>query len=216
MSDKLRVMIGTPHNRIFTPEYVLSYSQTLLDLMGKYDMGLSVAESAQIFLNRNIIVSHAVEHKVDYLIFVDTDMMWIPAHIEKLIDSNKDVIGGLCTTRKPPFRNCVYESDDGGGVRSIKETPMVPFRCFAIGSGFLLLRKSVITRIWDERYKHGYPFDPIVHNTSYEKSNTLTSFFGEDISFSARLRKMNIDIWCHPDVRVGHMGSLFCGVKEDE
>jgi hypothetical protein len=216
MSDKPRVMIGTPHNGIFSPEYVQSYSQTVFTMMDRYDMGISTSESAQIHLNRNNIISEAYNHKADYLIFIDTDMMWESKHIEKLINFNKDVVGGICTTRKKPFAYCVYDSDGKGGIQSIKRIPKVPFRCFAIGTGFLLLRKSVITRLWDERAKHGYPFDPIPHGMTPSQTKVLTSVFGEDISFCCRLRKLGIDIWCEPSVRPGHVGSSLYGVGDDE
>jgi hypothetical protein len=216
MSDKPKVMIGTPHNGIFSPEYVTSYSQSVFTLMGKYDMALSISESAQIYLNRNIIMSKAYEHKVDYLVFIDTDMMWVPDYIERLINFNKDVVGGICTTRKKPFAYCVYDSDGKGSIKPIERIPKVPFRCFAIGTGFLLLKKSVITRLWDERAKHGYPFDPISHGMTPSQTKAQTSFFGEDISLCCRLRKMNIDIWCEPSVKPGHVGSSLYGVKDDE
>ena len=210
------MLIGTPWYDSFSHPYVLSGFSSVYELYPKYHIALGTAEGGQVHVNRNVIVKIAYDQKVDYLLFIDTDMMWLPEHIDKLVKSGKDVIGGLCTTRKPPKKFCVYENDGNGRCKPITEVPNVPFRCWAIGTGFLLLSKSVVTRVWDERYKQGYPFDMIPHGLSNNKSSTESSFLGEDISFSWRLRKLGIDIWCDPSVRVGHEGRIVYGEPDKE
>ena len=217
------IMIGTPYYANVAGKFALSLAQTVYDLYPKYRVALATAESSQVHINRNIIVRTAYEQKADYLIFIDSDMVWLTTYIEKLIKSGKDVIGGLCTTRKvrktkdgsPYTPLCVYESDGAGRCRPIAEIPKVPFRCFAIGAGFLLLTKSIVRRLWDDRYKNGYPFDLIAHGLSSDKMTVESIYLGEDISFSWRLRKMGVDIWCEPSVRPGHVGESVYGVTDE-
>jgi len=195
------LLIGTPYYGGFTHQYVLSV----------------FVESAQVHMNRNIIFSSAYKNNADYLLFIDTDMMWLPSHIEKLIDFDKDVVGGLCTTRKTPLINCVYENNGRGLCKAIKDVPKVPFKCFAIGTGFLLIRKRIIRMMWEQRHKHGYPFDPIAHGlTEQETGHTKTGYRGTDISFCQRLRKVGVDIWCMPSVKPGHVGEMTFGRAEEE
>jgi len=210
------ILIGTPHYKGFSHQYVLSAFSSVYELYPKYHIALGTAEGGQIHINRNVIFKTAYDEKVDYLLYIDTDMMWLPEHIEEMVKFDKDVVGGLCTTRKRPQKYCVYESDGKGRCHPITEAPKVPFKCFAIGSGFLLLKRSVITRMWEHKAKYGYPFDPVPHGLLSSKSNIESDFLGEDISFSARLRKAGFDIWCHPNVKPGHVGEIVMGVAEDK
>ena len=214
------IMIGTPYYKGFEGRYVLSLAQTIYDLYPKYRVALATAEGGQIHVNRNKIWEIAYKNKADFLLYVDTDMIWETAYVEKLIDSGKDVIGGLATTRKSsketPQRICVYENDGTGRCKPIKEVPNVPFRCWAIGAAFLLLSKNIVRQVWEEKHKHGYPFDPIQHYVAEGKSNITSDYLGEDISFCWRLRKLGIDIWCDPSVRPGHIGELVYGIPDKE
>ena len=215
------VFIGTPYYRGFSQQYVMSMVNTVYELSSKYQVGLVTSQGGQVHVNRNVIFKYAYDYKVPYLLFIDTDMAWLPEHVEKLVAFNKDVVTGLCTTRKKSpvsgkYHYCVYDSDGMGRCTPISRVPDVPFRCFGTGAGFLLIRRAVIVRLWDEKTKHGYPFDMIPHRLSADKSQVQSSYLGEDISFCARLRKLGIDIWCHPDVRPGHVGELVAGAPEKE
>ena len=215
VDKKPLVLIGTPYYGGFTHEFVISSYASLHDLQDTYHIAMATAESAQVHLNRNIICKSAYDNNADYLLFIDTDMYWMPSHIDTLIRFGRDVVGGLCTTRKTPQKNCVYENDGRGMCRSMTEIPKVPFKCFAIGTGFLLLSRMVVRTMWDNRHKDGYPFDPIPHGMSESECNALSAYRGTDISFCQRLRKRNIDIWCHPDVKVGHVGKMVYGRKDN-
>lgn len=212
---KPRILIGTAHNRIFSPEYVRSLSDTYINLVNKYDIFLSLAESAQIHLNRNIIFRNAYEGKADWLLYIDTDMVWLPIDITTLVEFDKELCVGLCTTRKIPIRFCVYENNGHGEARPFKQIPDIPFRCFAAGTGFMLIKGSLVKRMWDNRFKDGYPFDPIPHGLSRSKTNVDSAYMGTDISFCQRVRKLGIDIWCHPDVKIGHVGATIAGVEDE-
>lgn len=179
-------------------------------------MALSAVGSALVHINRNVIVKFAYEEKVDYLIFIDTDMMWSSKHIEKLVESGKDVISGLYTTRNLPQRYCVYDDNGNNRCKFIEEVPDVPFRCFAVGAGFLLLTQKVIRKMWDDKWKEGYPFDLMSHGLAYGKANVESMCLGEDISFSRRVHRQNFEIWCDPSVRIGHVAEVVRGKVEDE
>lgn len=210
------VLIGTPWYGGFTHQYVMSSFNSIYELYPKYHLALTTSEGGQVHINRNVIFKEAYKLKVPYLLFIDTDMMWLPEHIDKLVRFDKDVVGGLCTTRRRPQKPCVYENDGNGRARPITTVPDTPFRCWAIGTGFLLLRREVIARVWDLKARDGYPFDPMPHGLPYAKANIESAYLGEDISFCARLRKQGFEIWCHPDVRPGHVGEIVLGVAEKE
>ena len=216
MSEKPIVLIGTPWYGGFTHQYVLSAFSSIYDLYPKYHIALATSEGGQVHINRNVIFKQAYDLKVPYLLFIDTDMMWLPEHIDKMVKFDKDVVSGLCTTRRRPQKYCVYMSDGNGRCRPISNPPTVPFKCFATGAGFLLLKRSVIAKMWEHKAKYGYPFDPVPHGLVASKSSIESAYLGEDISFSSRLRKAGFDIWCHPDVLPGHVGEIVLGKEENE
>ena len=220
MNERPMILVATPFYETFKGQYVLSLTQSMLDLYDKYDIRLATVESSQVHVNRNGLWRIAYDTKVPYLLFIDTDMLWKPQHIERLVEFDKDVVSGLCTTRKQApsgrYHYCVYETDGTGRCRPMGSTPKVPFRCWAVGAGFMLIRRSVIVRMWEEKVKHGYPFDLMPHGLSPDKSHIESAFLGEDISFCARLRKLGIDIWCHPDVKPKHIGEVIIGAVDEE
>lgn len=214
------VLIGTPYYQNFSGKYVMSLTQSMLSLYDKYNIRLATAESSQVHINRNNIWHIAYDARTPYLLYIDTDMVWKPSNIERLVESGKDVISGLCTTRKHApngkYHYCVYENDGAGLNRPMLSTPKVPFRCWATGAAFMLIRRPIIARMWDEKVKHGYPFDLMPHGLSPDKSHIESAYLGEDISFCARLRKLGIDIWCDPDVKPKHIGEALIGAADDE
>lgn len=215
------VLVGTPYYENVAGKYVISLMQTRIDLYDRYDIRLATTESSQVHVNRNTIWHIAYDAKVPYLLYIDSDMIWKPKDVERLLKSSEDkeVISGLCTTRKQSpagnYHYCVYESDGTGRNRPMMSVPKVPFRCWAVGAAFMLIRRPIIVRMWEEKMKHGYPFDLMQHGLSPDKSKIESSFLGEDISFCTRLRKLNIDIWCDPAVKPIHIGEALIGAADD-
>ena len=213
-------MVGTPHNGYFPWQYLLSMNLTWKLLGNKYDIGVALTESCYVHANRNNIMKEVSKQNCDYLLFIDSDMAWNPDDVERLVEHDLDVVSGLYYTRRPYDGNTpapvVYRlQHDQTKLKPIYIIPDRPFKCDAVGAGFLLLKKRVVDKVMELIPQIGYPFDFIDHEEMGLLPKENTRFVGEDISFCHRLKKANFDIWCDPAVRVGHIRTeILCPITQ--
>jgi len=186
---------------MFPYEYVQSITTTLLKLYEKYALGVGLFESPLVYRNRNQLFAQAYKDGVDYILFVDSDMDWSPGDVDKLVALDKDIACGLYYSRKPVDQNrhlpMVMEYVDG--QYEIAEVLDKPFLVDACGMAFTLIKRSVIEKMFEEYCE---PFNPIISNGD---------FLGEDISFCDRARNKGFEVWCNPDVKIGHLVTVSMG-----
>jgi hypothetical protein len=201
----MKVVIGIP-----TPEQVsanfslhnlpsiISYSKENikdLELYVIYKTGVMTSS------NRNYIVTQALENDVDYILWLDSDMIYPVEILKVLIDSKKDIIGSIYFKRSPPYDPVVYIKGDN---------PNKPYKIInpyllkdvtevdGLGFGGLLVHikvyKDMASRgIW-HRYgtKFGYPQE--------QKDQE-----SHDLIFCKEAQKLDYKIFVHHKVRCGHI-----------
>lgn len=203
------LFIATPHSGAVPAPYVNCLLHTWHDLFGKYSLGISTADSALVHRNRNHLFREAYNEKADNLLFIDTDIVWNPEDIEKLISLDKDIVSGVYKSRRPlqDIENApvVFGKDDAGKLRVYEELPNIPFKTEAVGMGFCLIKRNVIETITDKIPELGLPFDFIHVDKMNQEHNPESNLAGEDISFCYRAKKAGFDIWVEPGVTVGHL-----------
>jgi glycosyltransferase involved in cell wall biosynthesis len=192
------VTIGTPHANNFTAEYVIGLAATLVQ--APYPIEVRHNEGSFIYFNRNLIFNRA---EGDYLMFIDADMVFQPYQIWKLVESGKDIIGGLYYSRRKPYGPTVFY-DVEGVFREVDPIPQEPFLCDGLGTGFMLISRKVIDCFKNETLPRewGLPFDPLLNEVGCEGS----MLDGEDLSFCKKARHLGFEVWCDPTVIVGHVG----------
>lgn len=194
-------------------------------------------DSALLAKSRCDAVDAAVEAEADYLMFVDSDMVFEPNHIEMLLAHKKDVVGGLCVKRVPPYTSTVYmyRSEKGSYVPIDTADPnaiildaLIP--CDGTGAAFLLIKMSVFDNMekpyfsmppvgWMEVVEAagkvvnaestGDAVDEIVGLAeAFEFQDSIDSSCGEDLFFCNRLRQCGIEVFVDTGVLIGHMGEF--------
>ena len=202
--------IATPHYNLFPSSYMVSYAHTRKALQDRYRIGISFCESALVHVNRNILMKNALRDKADYMMCIDSDIVWVPSDIEKLIATGKDVVSGVYPNRKPVCYNpttyvpCLYRKLPEGNYESYHEAPKELSIVDAAGMGFMLLRKNVVEKMIESIPELGYPFDYIPAKEMNGKADKNSGLVGEDMCFCYRLKKAGFDVWCEPSVQVGH------------
>ena len=152
-----------------------------------------------IYTSRNNLAAEAVKHGMDYVFWLDSDMLFPPDTLEKLLDDIKkqegDVImTGMYCRRVAPFHPTVFETleivDDVSTWTDYKEIPDGLFEVQGCGFGCVLAPTSVFV---DVQAKFGHMFSPI-------------GDVGEDLSFCWRARQCGWKIVCDPSIELGHVG----------
>lgn len=168
------------------------------------------SQGNQIGRQRERIVKAWYEqNKSDWILWVDSDVVISPEMFLKLWDKrdavDKPVLTGVYFTTDTPEEPLmvpsptVFEFVINGNEVGIKRLHPLPKNKFlqvgAAGMGFVLMHRSVITRILDVE-----PNSPIFTEVGVAKS-----FMGEDIFFFALCHKAGIPVWCDTSALVPHM-----------
>lgn len=165
-SKKPKIFISMPtyrHNIENLTRDSLNATIKYLREMG-YPLTFHQPDSALLAKSRCDAVDAAVEAEADYLMFVDSDMVFEPNHIEMLLAHKKDVVGGLCVKRVPPYTSTVYmyRSEKGSYVPIDTADPnaiildaLIP--CDGTGAAFLLIKMSV----FDDMEKPYFSMPPV-------------------------------------------------------
>jgi GT2 family glycosyltransferase len=138
--------------------------------------------------------------------FIDSDMVFPPEGIAKLISRGKSVIGADYNYKYSPKRsvtnidpsklqeNQMVEDPKWPGHKFLnpENRPQEPFEVRAVGTGFMLIDTSVLKKIpkpwfWFDR-KDGY-------------------LLGEDVWFCDRAKEAGFSIWCDPTIPMEHIGT---------
>ena len=206
--------IVTPHNNLFPHTYMLCYAHTRKVLKDKYEFGLSFCESSLVHINRNILFQKSLREGADYLMCIDSDIVWTPDDIEKLIAADKDVVSGIYANRQPvcndppTYTPCLYKRVPAGEYAVMMTIPQELCRVDASGMGFVLIRRRVVEKMVELIPELGYPFDFLPISEINGKDNGKTGLVGEDMCFFHRLHKAGFELWCEPSVQVGHLKTM--------
>jgi GT2 family glycosyltransferase len=140
--------------------------------------------------NRNAIVEEARKSGASHLFFLDSDMVFPPDAIPRLIERKKPVIGGAYRSGLGRFVT-IKVRDEVGELHDL-EDPLAtePFRAAIVATGFMLIEMSVFEKIeppWFDAHYSKYPY-----------------FVGEDADFCAKCERVGIEVWVDPTIPLGH------------
>lgn len=199
--------------RSFSARFLACWSETLLWAVRQgHEFKIAQAQSNNIYMVRSICLGADVTRgkkqkpyggqlPYDYLVWIDSDTVWQPQQIERLLAHGKDIVGGLQ----------LFEG--GGGYtcgrwdeKFFKQHGYMPFLkpddvkdktdLLAVdytGFGLLVVKYGVFEAL-------SYPwFEPIV-----SEIDGLRDLAMEDVSWSLRARKAGYTIHIDPTVRIGH------------
>jgi len=195
----ISVTIGTPHKRNLTPEYVLSLIDLLSHINGKIRGRVLLYQSSIISKARNSI---AFQSESDYLLFIDSDTVFSEEVLDQLLAHDKDIVGAIQHCKSYPYKPSVYNLNERNRFTGIFDVPDKLFKCDGIGFGIVLIKRKVFDAFTDDVIKKiGYPFN------FYEREDDKIEE-GEDLGFCRRVKELGFEIWCDPNIDIGHMHTV--------
>lgn len=180
MPEKPIVMIGMPCGDMI-------HSETAQCLWGvgratrNARQGLAMTHSSIVANARNNCVTGAQSVKAAYLMFIDSDMVFPPETIDRLLAHDKDIVGATYVRRGPPFDNLGKSIDaDAAKQSGLVEMTHMP-------TGMLLIRMSVFDKLTKPYFR-------------YNTNEDLGLIDGEDMCFSRLAREAGFQIFCDLDL----------------
>lgn len=180
VNQKPLVLIGLPCGDMM-------HSETAQCIWGvgrataKSRQGLVMAHSSIVAAARNNCVGGAQQAKGDYLMFIDSDMIFPPDTIDRLLAHGKDIVGGTYVRRGPPFDNL------GSSIPEHVDRTSGLVEMTHIPTGMLLIKMSVFDKLKKPYFRYGLNEDTGIID-------------GEDMTFSVMAREAGFKIFCDLDL----------------
>lgn len=191
--ESLKISIGIPTYSQMHVETTMCLIYAIQQL--KADIHLNFRKGTYVHALRNDIVKEAFNKKADYLMFLDSDLSFQPDGIYKLLQHNKDIVGGMYNMKGLPPVSTIKLADENGKLKKV-DGALVPdtlFECYAIPAGFMLIKLDAIKDIKN-------PFD-----FAYDEDGELV---GEDVNFCKKIHDKGLKVWCDPTIKIGHIGEF--------
>jgi len=161
-----RVLLGIPIRGINgIPSWKTTNCIDALRAHTKHAVETYFARGQQITQNSLSLVVKALSENWDYLLYTGDDITFPPWALDQLISRDADVVAGVCTYKTPPYWTTGMVADKEAGYKKLLVTRgMVAQKALvevdAVGSGFMLIKRSALEAVDDYlRYKV-YPSIP--------------------------------------------------------
>lgn len=212
-----RVLVGIPirdpHGR---PGWKTDECLSAMKAQSRHAVEIFYARGGQITHNSMQIVYKVLNENWDYLLYTGDDIIFPPWALDRMIDHDVDVVAGVCTYKSPPYWTTGMVGD---GVHNYKKflvtrshvAQRALIELDAVGSGFMLIKRSTLEAVDDYlRYKVypslpeefrwmcPTPYFPVTFNPD---TNMLT---GSDYAFCRLAKKAGKRIFMDCGVQCGH------------
>ena len=183
------------------------FAYSLAMLMKKCgEAGLSTSlhfnQGSEVAMQRQHLVEQALETNCTHIMWIDADMKFPTDAINMLLQHDKDIVAGNYSTRVEPYRPVAFKSEKDLDARVYSGTGLEPV--FAVGSGMMLVKRSVYERIPKPYYKIEYRED-------------YSSLVGEDIYFCKHAQMHGYTVYIDHDLsdKIAHIGTRAFTLKGD-
>lgn len=177
------------------------FAQSLSMLRKVGDCAVAFQIGSLVYDSRNNLAKHALSMKADFVLWLDSDMMFEPDTLERMMakmeERDLDILSGIYYRRRHPFSPVLLKklSIDENYFANYENYNSYPeddiFEVEGIGFGCVLMRSDVL---FDVAAQYKDWFSPLGR-------------VGEDLSFCWRARQCGYKIFADPEIQLGHCGS---------
>lgn len=174
------------------------FCQSLTALKRVGDCAAGFVAGSLIYDSRNKLAAQAIEMEADYVLWLDSDMVFNPDLMERLYEdlkTGKDFVTGLYFRRTKPFTPVLFSSLEPNAEGNVD---WVGYEDYPKDSLFEIA---------------GCGFGAVMHSTDIlfdmiaEKKNWFAPInnCGEDVAFCLRAHDIGYKLWCDSSIRLGHV-----------
>lgn len=159
---------------------------------------------------RNRLTREFLASDCTHLLFIDTDLVFSPEHIERIASHDLPVVGGLYCKKQEGHPRLVLNSFNEGSLDA-DETGLSPVKY--IGTGFMCIKREVFEQIaarWpedsylaDETNDPEYDFWRV---GVYHYADGAKRYLSEDWWFCQRVQELGLKVYADPNILCKHHG----------
>lgn len=192
----MKILLAIPSARYVETECFVS----LFEMEKTGDIELLIPNSYSIDVARNVIARYAEEHKFDYILWVDSDMILPKDTLTRLIKYDKDLVAGVYAYKLLNNERVVAKRHNGEDykdltIKEIQESKGL-IDIDAVGFGCVLTKVSMFEKI-------DYPYF------------IYTQEMGEDVYFCAKAKNAGFKLLLDTDLICGHKGTVNYDIKKE-
>lgn len=180
-------------------EVAAGFAQSLAMLQkGGNETAIMFQVGSLVYEARNKLAKQAIEMGAEWTMWFDSDMIFQPDTMVRLLKHDAPFVSGAYFRRCPPYHLVAFKDCDTENRKwSDLPLPTETVSCEGVGFGCVLVKTEVLLSVAAE------------YKTWFEPMNG----FGEDLSFCWRARQCGYDILLDPSITCGHIGKIV--VNED-
>lgn len=190
------VLIGLPSYDGKYPAYLLSTMNAMMLEAGKQGIrcALKEVQGSNIARERNIIASHALRLKANWLLFIDADSVVPRDGLTRLLAHKVNIVSGVYFGKQAPFGPIAYRKhgDLYGQITEMPENTLLD-DIDTVGGGFLLINTSVFEHIKKPWF-------------CFEENAEAGDVGGEDSYFCHKALRAGYKIHLDTGCLLGHVG----------
>ena len=183
-----RVSIAVPSGDMVHADFAKAYAELCMAAFG-FPLQLITSKSSIIAKARNTGVDQAKKFGAHYLLFLDSDMLFPPTTLLRLLLHGKDIVGATYARRVFPFEALGTLIN---GPVAVPTSDLVEMQ--RIPTGCLLIKMSVFEKLTRPYFRF--------------EIDSQGAIVGEDYVFCDRAREAGFRIWCDVTIsrELGHLG----------
>jgi len=185
-----------------------SYLQwTIFALQNKLDFQIdTLSNESNVNRARNSCAAKFLSGDATHLMFVDADIQFNPRDIARLVEHDKDIVGGIYPQKTLPPKMVINTLDNSKQEGNLLEVG-------TLGTGFMLVKRGVFEQMiaaGATPYSDDIGLSDTENNNQYDFFNcTIDSngrYLTEDWSFCRKWRELGGAIWADTTVALAHVG----------
>lgn len=186
----MKVFIAVPCMDLVHADFMVSLIDLLHFPINGVRAQVSTYRGCNVDRSRYALVKKAQAAKAVYILFLDSDMVFPPSTLARLLRHRKNIVGATATTRNPP----IYPIGIDKAGETLPEAQGL-VETSLLGAACLLVYLPVFDLL-EEPW-----FDNIFLGEGED-------FRSGDAEFGRRAREAGIKVWCDTDIKMGHIGNV--------
>lgn len=190
----MKLLIAIPTMESVPVEFMRSLLQLQSRLLRDgVDFDIEIESGTLVYRARDRLASKAVNGGYDWMLCLDSDMVFTDEVLYDLQFCGKDFVTGIAHSRRRPFGSCIFTDLDLDHLRTWEgQYPTSSFEIAGCGMACVLVKTEIVKSVM---LHYGTAFEPLKN-------------YGEDLSFCKRAHDLGYRLYAEPSVRLGHIAHI--------
>lgn len=191
-SKPAHIALCIPSGEMVHADFMLSVLHLVQDArVAGHRVSVVNSKSSLVTQSRNLAVKAALDAEAEWLLFLDSDMVFPPDTIARLLSHRREIVGATYPRKGWPLAFIGTRAD--GAPFSLADAGLV--EAARLPGGCLLLAASVFGRLRAPYFRCAY-------------NESAGEVLGEDFWFSEAVRRLGIRLWCDMTLsrQIEHLG----------